>query len=55
MSDNLKQLQTHLAKDLVEFENKEVTEEHSDLIEETYTKVYNMLSDLIVHKNDQTQ
>lgn len=52
MTNNLKELQTHLAKDLVEFENKEVTEEHADLIEETYSKVYNILADIISHEND---
>jgi hypothetical protein len=52
MTNNLKELQTHLAKDLVEFENKEVAEEHADLIEETYSKVYNILADIISHDND---
>ena len=52
MTNNLKELQTHLAKDLVEFENKEVAEEHADLIEETYSKVYNILADIISHEDD---
>ena len=52
MSNNLKQLQTQLAKDLVEIETQNVAEEHTDLIEETYAKVYSILSDLIIHEND---
>jgi hypothetical protein len=52
MANNLKELQTHLAKDLVEFENKEVAEEHADLIEETYSKVYSILANIISHEDD---
>ena len=52
MTNNLKELQTHLAKDLVEFESREVAEQHADLIEETYSKVYNILSEIISHEDD---
>ena len=52
MSNNLKQLQTQLAKDLIEMETQNVAEEHTDLIEETYAKVYNILSDLIIHTDN---
>ena len=52
MTNNLKELQTHLAKDLVEFENREVAEEHTNLIEETYSKVYNILADIISYEDD---
>ena len=54
MTNNLKELQTHLAKDLVEFENKEVAEEHTDLIEETYANVYSILANIISHEAELT-
>jgi len=50
MTNNLKELQTHLAKDLVEFEVRDVAEEHADLIEQAYSKVYNIVADILCHE-----
>jgi hypothetical protein len=41
--DKIKQLQTELAKDLVKFEESELSEEHLEMIEETYQQVYLIL------------
>jgi hypothetical protein len=42
--DKIKQLQTELAKDLVKFEESELSEEHLEMIEEAYQEVYLTLS-----------
>jgi hypothetical protein len=42
--DSIKQLQTELAKDLVKFEESELSEEHLEMIEEAYQEVYLTLS-----------
>jgi hypothetical protein len=41
--NKIKQLQTELAKDLVNFEQSELTEEQLEMIEETYQQVYLIL------------
>jgi hypothetical protein len=51
MTNNLKELQTHLAKDLVEFEIRDVAEEHADLIEQAYSKVYDIVADILCYHN----
>ena len=40
----INQLQTELAKDLVKFEESELSEEHLEMIEEAYQEVYLILS-----------
>lgn len=42
--DKIKQLQTELAKDLVKFEESQISEEHLEMIEDTYQQVYLTLS-----------
>jgi hypothetical protein len=42
--NSIKQLQTELAKDLVKFEESELSEEHLEMIEEAYQEVYLILS-----------
>jgi hypothetical protein len=40
----IKQLQTELAKDLVNFEQSELSEEQLEMIEEAYRQVYLILN-----------
>ena len=42
--DVIKQLQTGLAKDLVTFEESDLSEEQLAIIENTYNEVYHILS-----------
>jgi hypothetical protein len=42
--NKIKQLQTELAKDLVNFEQSDLTEEQLEMIEETYQQVYLILN-----------
>jgi hypothetical protein len=42
--NKIKQLQTELVKDLVKFEEYELSEEQLTIIEDTYEKVYIILS-----------
>ena len=55
MTNNLKELQTHLAKDLVEFEVREVAEEHAELIEQAYAKVYDIVADILCHEHSMSK
>ena len=59
MTDNvIKTLQTTLAQDLVKFEHKAnydaLSEEHLELISETYQKIYQTLHDINTSKNERT-
>jgi hypothetical protein len=38
--NSIKQLQTELAKDLIKFEDSELSEQHLEMIEEAYQEVY---------------
>jgi hypothetical protein len=42
--DKIKQLQTELAKDLVNFEQSELSKEQLEMIEESYQQVYLILN-----------
>ena len=42
----IKQLQTELAKDLVKFEESDLSEEQLDMIEKTYQQVYDILGEV---------
>jgi hypothetical protein len=42
--DKVRQLQTELAKDLVVFEESDLSEEHLAMIEDTYQQIYLILN-----------
>jgi len=44
MKDSIKNLQTSLAQDLVKLEESNINEEHFEIIEDTYEKVYLLLN-----------
>lgn len=44
--DKIRQLQTELAKDLVVFEDSNLSEEHLAMIEDTYQQIYLILNNV---------
>jgi len=51
MSNNIKELQTKMVNDLVNFETIDLQEEHADEIEKTYNAVYDILTEIIRFKD----
>lgn len=51
MTNNIKELQTKMVKDLVNFETIDLQEEHTDEIEKTYKAVYDILTEIIRFKD----
>jgi hypothetical protein len=54
MTNNIKELQTKMVKDLVNFETIDLQEEHTDEIEKTYNAVYDILTEIIRFKDSTT-
>jgi hypothetical protein len=44
MEDSIRTLQCNLAKDLVELETSNISEQHLQMIEDTYEQVYHILN-----------
>lgn len=51
MTNNIKELQTKMVKDLLDFETIDLPEEHTDEIEKTYNAVYDILTEIIRFKD----